>query len=165
MKVTLVVKETGKSIDVPKETSILGRLSGCDITIPDKCVSKEHCLIRQGIRTVNIEDLGSKNHTEVPGKTLMEKGDGATLKHGDTFKVGNTKLIIQIDDQPLPKVDDAPIKPTPADDTLSDSAIARKIAKDEQPKDKDEINLNEDSGLQLKPKENAGEGDENASKE
>ena len=111
MKLTLVLKQNReKSVQVPKEVSILGRSSECDIVVPDMSVSRKHCIITQKDGAVNIEDLGSTNHTNVPGKDLMEKGDGAIVKHGDTIKIGNIELIIQIDDQPLPDDDDAPIK-------------------------------------------------------
>jgi len=111
MKLNLINKETKEVIAVTKEVSIFGRSSKCNITISDMTVSKKHCSITKEKDTVNIEDLGSKNHTYVPGKVLKEEGSSATLKHGDIMRVGKTELIIQINDQPLPKEDtDTPIK-------------------------------------------------------
>lgn len=129
MKITLVVEKSRKSVQILKEVSILGRSGECDIVVPDMSVSRIHCSITQKDGAVKIEDLGSKNHTGVPGKILMEKGDGATVKHGDTIAIGNIEFIIQIDDQPLPK-DNSP---------LSDTAIAAEMAKDNT--DEDEIKL------------------------
>lgn len=114
MKLNLINEETKEVIEVTEEVSIVGRSSKCDITIPDPKVSKRHCRIEKKGDAVNIEDLGSTNHTHVPGKKLKEKGDGATVKHGDTFIIGRTKLTIQINDQPLP-VDDEEIKLAPED--------------------------------------------------
>lgn len=109
MRLTLVVKKSGKSVQILKEVSILGRSGECDIVVPDMSVSRKHCSITQEDGAVKIEDLGSKNHTNVPGRVLMEKGDGATVKHGNTIAIGKIEFIIQIDDQPLPDDDDAPI--------------------------------------------------------
>jgi len=140
------------------ETSI-GRNSGNiknDLNIPDGTVSKKHFIITQKDGVITVKDLGSKNHTCVRDKVL-EKGDSATLKHGDTLKVGNTELIIQIDDQPLPKGEkelEAAYEP-PIDDGFM---ITDEEVNGAEPNDEPEIILDDDKELQLKPK-NAAEKD------
>lgn len=68
---------------------ILGRLSSCDITIPDHNVSREHAaFVREGDGWA-LEDLGSTNGTYVNGAEIQSM----RLREGDRIRVGVTEMV------------------------------------------------------------------------
>ena len=71
-----------------KETSI-GRDQGNDIRIPDRSISRRHCLIKNDGETFTITDFGSFNGTFVNGVAVKEK----TLRHGDRVMLGDIRFI------------------------------------------------------------------------
>lgn len=111
MKLTLINKKTEEVIEVTKEVSIIGRSSDCDVSLNIMTISRRHLRLTKGDNTINIVDLGSKNHTYIPGKALLEDGSGGTVKHGDTITIGKTDFIIQINGQQLPDDDEIKLEP------------------------------------------------------
>lgn len=72
----------------PGKTLILGRGDTVDITILDPAMSNEHAEISSFSGLVKIRDLGSSNGTMVNDELMTT----ATLKEGDTIKMGDTVL-------------------------------------------------------------------------
>ena len=70
------------------ETSI-GRDKGNDIRIPDRSISRRHCLIKNDGETFTITDFGSFNGTFVNGVSVKEK----MLAHGDRVTLGDIRFI------------------------------------------------------------------------
>jgi DNA-binding NtrC family response regulator len=68
----------------------------------DEKVSKKHVQLQPRGLTVDLEDLGSKNHTYVDGREVKQ----ATLHDGSVVRVGNTLLVLRFE---LPGVSDAPL--------------------------------------------------------
>jgi DNA-binding response OmpR family regulator len=59
---------------------VIGRDSSCDITLPDRQVSRRHAVIRRDEDGYSVSDAGSKNGTwvngeEVHGQTPLSDGD------------------------------------------------------------------------------------------
>lgn len=63
---------------------VIGRENACEITIPDRQVSRYHARISVGANGVILEDLGSKNGTHYRGGRLTAP---VALQDGDTFQV------------------------------------------------------------------------------
>jgi pSer/pThr/pTyr-binding forkhead associated (FHA) protein len=78
----------GTAYALRKETTIIGRLRKCDVSLDDHLVSRLHCLIQaQENGTFFIEDMASENTTYLNGKRLRRRsrvGDGATIVAGST---------------------------------------------------------------------------------
>lgn len=77
---------------------VLGRLTDVDISLPhDEYLSSEHCRFtlgsEDGKTSLYIEDLGSRNGTQVNGFRL-DPGRVFSLEHGDRVQVGGTILIV-----------------------------------------------------------------------
>lgn len=77
----LILQQTGTGRRWPLEQSVLiGRGEDCDITLPDRHVSRHHARIFWVDGRYCVEDLGSKNGTHVNGRELtapqfLEDGD------------------------------------------------------------------------------------------
>jgi DNA-binding winged helix-turn-helix (wHTH) protein len=63
---------------------VIGRDDACDITIPDRQVSRHHARISVTSQGVTIEDLGSKNGTHRNGQVLTEP---SLLEDGDIIQI------------------------------------------------------------------------------
>jgi serine/threonine protein kinase len=89
--VVLVAQETGKTIRLFGETTLIGRASDCDIVLRVADVSKHHCRIRLEKRKAIVEDLGSANGTLVNGQRV----ERAVLQDGDQLDVGGHVFAVQ----------------------------------------------------------------------
>jgi DNA-binding winged helix-turn-helix (wHTH) protein len=63
---------------------VLGRDAGCDVTIPDRQVSRFHARLTPGTNGVALEDLGSKNGTHYGGARISSP---MVLQDGDIFQI------------------------------------------------------------------------------
>lgn len=68
----------------------LGRRGENDIVIKDKFISKEHFKIVEDEGEYYLEDLNSKNGTQLNGQ-IME--DTAKLNNNDVIKIGNIEFL------------------------------------------------------------------------
>ncbi|MEW6200185.1 MAG: FHA domain-containing protein [Planctomycetota bacterium] len=98
MNVVLVMFKDSerREFPLPGEKTVLGRRQDCQLRIPTKDVSRQHCaLLLDGDKLV-AKDLGSSNGTFVNGKRIAE----AELKPGDRLRLGPVTFVVQIDGQP-----------------------------------------------------------------
>ena len=89
---------------------VIGRDETCDITIPDRQVSRHHARISVTPEGMLIEDLGSKNGTHRNGQTLREP---VLLEDGDIIQIALAQQFIFLSsDATVPL--DRPYHPIPA---------------------------------------------------
>ena len=74
-------------------TFTLGRGAGCEITIADDSLSREHARLTIG-DTVTICDLGSKNGTSLAGERLPA-GTAVALTLGTPIELGAVMVVLQ----------------------------------------------------------------------
>jgi pSer/pThr/pTyr-binding forkhead associated (FHA) protein len=71
-----------------RQTTVIGRLRKCDVSLDDQLVSRLQCLIQaEENGTFFIEDMASENTTYLNGKRLRRRsriGDGAAIVVGST---------------------------------------------------------------------------------
>ena len=106
MKVVLVMIRDGERRDFPLTAPkfTLGRRTDCNLRIPTKDVSRQHCQIVLQGGAVRVKDLGSSNGTFVNGKRVAE----TELKAGDKLAIGPVLFFVQIDGKPAEfKAEDA----------------------------------------------------------
>ncbi len=99
MKVQLVVvqgKPEGMVIPLANPVYKIGRGEGCQLRPNSDLVSREHAEFTKGTDSVTVQDLGSRNGTEVNGKKLAPN-QPVTLKTGDLIKVGTLTFAISIE--------------------------------------------------------------------
>ena len=99
MKVQLVVvqgKPEGMVIPLANPVYKIGRGEGCQLRPNSDLVSREHAEFSKGADSVTVQDLGSRNGTEVNGKKLAPN-QPMTLKTGDLIKVGTLTFAISIE--------------------------------------------------------------------
>jgi hypothetical protein len=70
---------------------VIGRDDTCDITIPDRQVSRHHARISLTNKGVLVEDLGSKNGTHLNGQKIIEP---VVLEDGDTLQIAFAQQFI-----------------------------------------------------------------------
>ncbi len=124
MKVVLVMFKDDERRDFPLSApkTVLGRRQDCQLRIPTRDVSRQHCAILvKSDGTVQAKDLGSSNGTYVNEKRVAEKA----LQAGDRLRVGPVTFIVQIDDKP------SEIKPSDAKAPPSDVEPSAAAADDE----------------------------------
>ena len=105
MKVQLVVvqgKPEGMVIPLANARYKIGRGEGCQLRPNSDLVSREHAEFVMGADSVLVQDLGSRNGTEVNGKRLAPN-QPQTLKSGDLIKVGTLTFAIAIEGVPATK--------------------------------------------------------------
>ncbi len=76
----------GLTFDTDKNAVSIGRSSDNDLVLRQDSISRRHALITQDEHTVRLEDMGSKNATEVDGEAVdgvAELEDGSILTFGD----------------------------------------------------------------------------------
>jgi predicted component of type VI protein secretion system len=99
MKVQLVVvqgKPEGKTIPLAIPQFKIGRGEGCQLRPNNDQVSREHSMFELGADTVTIQDLGSRNGTDVNGKKLTPRVP-FVLKNGDLVKIGPLTFAVSIE--------------------------------------------------------------------
>jgi hypothetical protein len=69
----------------------IGRVAGCDITVTDPKVSRNHAEIRRDREGFLLVDLGSTNGTFVNGRPVRE----ALLHDGDRIAIGGATIVFE----------------------------------------------------------------------
>lgn len=82
----------GRTLELARPVTTLGRSKECDIPVDDASVSRRHAELRVEDGAVWIVDLGSTNGTEVNGARV----DRALLRDGDRIVVGQTELRFRL---------------------------------------------------------------------
>jgi predicted component of type VI protein secretion system len=103
MKVQLVVvqgKPEGMTIPLALPQFKIGRGVGCQLKPNDDQVSREHSMFEVTSDSVFLQDLGSRNGTEVNGKKLGPH-DPVRLKNGDLVKIGALTFAVSIEGGPV----------------------------------------------------------------
>ncbi|HEY5933283.1 MAG TPA: sigma-54-dependent Fis family transcriptional regulator, partial [Kofleriaceae bacterium] len=72
---------------------VIGRGVDCDLTLDHHRVSRRHARLRVGTDTCTVEDLGSRNGTQVAGQTI-DPGQPRAVRAGDALGVGPFTLIV-----------------------------------------------------------------------
>ena len=78
--------------NLPDGDTHLGRADENDVVLTGDKVSRRHARIRVDGLQVLLEDLGSRNGTQLNGESI---GGEVTLKSGDTFAVGENSLLLK----------------------------------------------------------------------
>jgi transcriptional regulator with GAF, ATPase, and Fis domain len=96
----------------PRGELLIGRTSQAQITIPDQSVSRKHALLKLGIGSIAIEDLGSANGTSLNNQALQPNRP-ANVRSGDVIRVGDVAILVRGPqhkaEKPAPSTDQAPI--------------------------------------------------------
>jgi len=79
--------------------SVIGRDKEADIMLKDPLVSRQHAVVIYHDGSYVVKDLDSTNGTHMNGAVVKQ----ASLRHGDTFKVGSTSLQFVLQDAPRPR--------------------------------------------------------------
>jgi len=74
----------------------IGRNTSNDITLPDKSVSRNHCLLYIKGETVEIEDLDSANGVIVRGVRIKRR---TPINEGDEIILGENRFFLYRTDQ------------------------------------------------------------------
>ncbi|MGH8908747.1 MAG: FhaA domain-containing protein [Egibacteraceae bacterium] len=75
------------------DTTIIGRLPECDVTLDDPSVSRRHARIVRESNQWTVEDLGSTNGVRVNGEQISQRG----LREGDRLEFGGVRLAFSRD--------------------------------------------------------------------
>lgn len=84
--------QSGRRITVA-ESTVVGRLPECDVTLEDPSVSRRHVRISRDNGQWTIEDLGSTNGLRVNDRTVGR----ARLNDGDRLELGSVKLSFNVE--------------------------------------------------------------------
>lgn len=71
----------------------IGRGRSSQIRLDDEMVSKRHCRLRTEGGVCTLQDLGSRNGTQLNGRTI-EAGVSRRLRHLDELQIGETRLML-----------------------------------------------------------------------
>ena len=84
--------ETGRKYDLVSEEILIGRDSGCQVSIDDRAASRKHARLVFENSGYAIEDLDSMNHTYVNGEQINGK---VPLKDDYQVKIGQTLFVFR----------------------------------------------------------------------
>ena len=87
-KVTILDKGKTRSIEIDKESCVLGRSGNVDILIDHELISRRHLKIILQNEVVIVEELGSSNGSWLDGVKL-EAGKKSVFREGSTLSLGN----------------------------------------------------------------------------
>jgi len=82
-----------QEVDLTDDVVVVGRGSACTMTIDDPMLSREHIRIDLSGPEPTIEDLRSRNGTQLNGRPLVGQ---AILKDGDRIRIGTQELVFLI---------------------------------------------------------------------
>ncbi len=91
---------------------LVGRTSQAQITIPDASVSRRHALLKLGIGSITIEDLGSANGSSVNNQAL-QPNKPVSVRSGDVIRVGDVAILVRGPQHRSPEKAQAPSEPQP----------------------------------------------------
>jgi pSer/pThr/pTyr-binding forkhead associated (FHA) protein len=87
---------TGMEYTLTAAYSVIGRDKEADVMLKDPLVSRQHAVVIYHNGNYVLKDLDSTNGTHLKGANVKQ----ADLRHGDTFRVGETTLQFVLDDAP-----------------------------------------------------------------
>lgn len=93
----------GTSFTLNEDETSIGRDKTNDIRIPDRSISRRHCLIKTDGKTFRIIDFGSFNGTFVNGTAINEE----TINHGDRVTIGDVRFLFflgEADNEAVPEL-------------------------------------------------------------
>ena len=90
---------TGMEYTLTTAYSVIGRDKDADIMLKDPLISRQHAVIIYHDGKYVLKDLDSTNGTHIQGALVKQ----ANLRHGDTFRVGDTTLQFVLEDAPRSK--------------------------------------------------------------
>jgi hypothetical protein len=76
-----------------KDSLLIGRDPNCDVTIPNRQVSRRHARVTRASDGVLLEDLGSKNGTHRNGKSVTS---AVFLKDGDIVQIALAQKFVYL---------------------------------------------------------------------
>ena len=79
----------GETLGITAGTTIVGRDTAAQLSVPDHLMSRRHCSIDAANGRFTIRDLGSSNGTYVNGIPVREHA----LQHGDRIRAGDSVLL------------------------------------------------------------------------
>jgi len=137
MNVVLVMFKDNKRREFPLsgDKTVIGRRQDCQLRIPTKDVSRQHCVLIIDDASLVAKDLGSSNGTIVTGQRIAE----SERQPGDRLRLGPVTFVVQINGKP------AEIKPE--DVTLQSTAEPTAAADDEETFDLNEEDFDLDDPL------------------
>ncbi|WP_017655645.1 adenylate/guanylate cyclase domain-containing protein [Fortiea contorta] len=92
LKLRLQEGEAETTISVDQDVFTIGRLPECNLYLPFGGVSRNHArLVRKSVNIWTIEDLGSKNGTQVNERLVTHPQE---LQHGDIIWLGNVSIFV-----------------------------------------------------------------------
>src|SRR4051812_47950751 len=137
MKVSLIVvqgKPEGKIIPLEGPLFRIGRAETCHLRLSSVEVSREHAEFSISPDGVTARDLGSRNGTQLNGKSLPEP---TPVKNGDLIQVGNLTFAVSIQGAPAsvaaPARPAASARPASLDDVSHDQIDSWLVADNARP--------------------------------
>lgn len=100
-------------LELVEEEALVGRAKECDIQIPERRLSRRHCLLfRDDDGRWQVKDLGSQNGTYVNRRKVR---DTQLLRHGDVLNFAEYAVMFLSDtDAYEPEVEAPPVAPRPS---------------------------------------------------
>ncbi len=86
-----------QEVDLSGDEVVIGRGSMCHVTIDDPMLSRRHVRIDLSASEPTIEDLRSRNGTQLNGCPLIGR---ATLRDGDRIRLGTRELVFLVPSAP-----------------------------------------------------------------
>jgi len=93
----------GTNFALDKSEISIGRDKTNDIRIPDRSISRQHCVIKTDGENFTIIDCESFNGTFVNGETVKQQ----SLDHGDRVTLGDVRFLFfehETDDEAIPQI-------------------------------------------------------------
>lgn len=90
LRMSRVGDEKATNVVVDRFPTVIGRSNEVDLLIADKFVSHIHCLLNCVDGVFVIQDLESRNGTEVNGRSIRIK----QLEEGDVIIIGATRISV-----------------------------------------------------------------------
>jgi pSer/pThr/pTyr-binding forkhead associated (FHA) protein len=81
----------GKRFVILRNSMVIGREPGLDLTIPDAAISRRHAEIVLGPTKVEVKDLGSRNGVFVNGARVT----ASSIRPGDTIRIHQSLFVME----------------------------------------------------------------------
>lgn len=92
--IVLLGPDAGSEFTSERETTLIGRGSGCDVLLHDGALGRRHCEIREEAGKFVLVDLGSVNGTFVNKESTRITSH--TLKNGDEISLGKSCIRVEL---------------------------------------------------------------------
>jgi predicted component of type VI protein secretion system len=91
----------GRAVPVDPQGSVVGRNSGCDLTLASDHVSRRHAVVRVRAGGYEVEDLRSMNGTVLNGKRVTGT---CRLRDGDRLGVADVEIEFRLPGAAAPRL-------------------------------------------------------------